>query len=1201
MPLNLKGIKTSFAGGELAPALRSRVDLAKYGIGVSTLRNFIVHPHGGISNRPGFEYIASGKTSGKKVRLIPFEFSTEQNYVLEFGEYYCRFYSDGEQIYDDTSYDSYTKLMTHLNASPFTDEIGKTISNSTQYDSYTKSMLHFDGTDESTTITDEIGKTWTAQGNAQIDTAQKVFGTASLLLDGTGDYVDTVDHADFNFGTGEYAIEMRVRFNTVQTCGFYMQYDDGDNSIRWYYEDSGHTLNFIVRSGAAELLNSSYAWTPLADTWYHIVVSRSGNSLNMFIDGTLVKTIDATGVTMPDLTGNVEIGRYYSAPDSSYIDGWVDEARITKGVSRWTTDFTLPSVAYGTAVALDTGTKKFGAGSAEFYGVDRYLYCADSVDWSFGAGNFSIDFWVNFSSLDYKQGFVGQYQDSDNYWFIGKNADDTLFMVFKYAGTILGYYTTSTAPTFAASTWYHLEFTRSGSNAFMFVDGTSQNLTATVSFGSSNVGDITGTLDIGYDILDGAFFTGNLDELRISKGVARHTANFTVETSEYSAGTVLEVVTPYAEADLPYIEYTQSADVLYLVHPDYEPYQLERIANTEWELNAYAFEGGPFQLANVDDTKTIDASAVTGSGITLTATGFTFNSLHVGALYQLTHYIEAQAVTATLDEVEASSSIKCGGTWRIISHGTWTATIRVEKSVDGGSTWTCLREFSSADDFNVDTYGTEDMSGNAEPFLVRVNCTAHTSGNCNVNLTADAFYQNGIAEITAVAVGGATATADVVRTIGSTDATVDWNEGSWSDYAGWPSVVEFDPDDRLVFGNTYTEPSTYWMTQPNDYTNFSRSTPLVDSDAISSRIPSRKVNGINGLIPLSELIALTLSNEASIRSSSGAITPTTAYNKIHGWEGSYGIKPVVIGNRAVYVQSAGSILRDLGYNLYSDSFEGDELTIFSKHLFENHTVVDMAFQQNPNRLLWVVRDDGILLSMTYMREQDVVAWSWHDTNGGDDTFESVATIRGDGYDEVWVSVNRDSERCIERLKNRIESSDLEDQFFVDSGYTYDSTSTTSITGLTWLASKEVSVLADGEVVSGKTVSAGGVLTLDTAASVVQVGIGYYSDVETLNIDVNLQDGTVQGRKVKTSQIMFRLQDSQGGYIGPDSDTLFALQYEKNTGYDSTELFTGELPATLASGFSEGGHIFFRQSDPLPVTILAIIPDIAIAKGFTQVR
>jgi hypothetical protein len=961
----LTKIKSSFAGGEIAPSLYSRIDLAKYSIGAKTLRNFIVHPTGGISNRPGLEYIATGKTSAKKIRLIPFEFSTTQTYVLEFGDYYVRTYSAGVQGWDN----------------------------------YIKLLLHCNGTDGTTTFTDETGThTVTAVGDAELDTAQKKFGTASGLFSGAGS-LTIPSSSDFAMGTSDFTIEFWVRLNTINANNTFIASSTGDNlNIRYY--DTGNTLNVYLST-----VTYTFSWTPVADTWYHVSVTRSGTNLRAFIDG-------------------VQIGTTQTSTDNIVATG--------------------------------------------------------------------------------------------------------------------------------------------------LIIGTSHNA--------------TGPLD------------GWLDEIEISKGIARRTANFSVPIEERAFP--VDVVTPYSEDDIFDLNYTQSADVLYLTHPDYAPRQFERLSATSWQIVSYAYENGPFQLANIDTSKTIAVSAVSGDDKTLTAVGFTFDDEQVGALFKLRHYIEGQAKTQDIDEVEATSSIACGGTWRLITHGTWTATIQVQKSTDGGSTWTSLREFSSADDNNIDTSGVEDMSDYGEPFLVRINCSAYTSGPCNINLTTDPFYHEGIVEVSAVAANGETATVDVLRNCGLTTATIDWSESSWSDYRGWPAQVEFHPEDRLVFANTPTEPYTYWMTRTGSYTDFSVSSPLQDDDAISSPVPARKVNGINGLIPLSELVALTLSNEISIRSGSGPLSPTTTINKINGWEGSYGIKPLIVGNRAIYVQSIGSIIRDLGYSIYSETFEGEDLTPFSNHLFTGYTFVDMAYQQNPDRLVWAVRSDGKLLSMTYMREQEVVAWSWHDTNDGDDLFESVCSIRGTGYDEVWFIVNRNGTRYIERLKQRMVSTALEDQFFVDCGDTYDNVPTTTITA-THLNGKTVSILADGVVLDQQVVTAN-TITLATAASVVQYGLPYNADVETLNVEAELNDGTIQGKKVHISNVILRLLNTQGGYIGPDSDNLLALGLDSRADYDTEALYSGDHSVSLGAGYKEGGRFFYRQSDPLPVTITGLVPKITVG-GHTNVR
>ena len=1021
------GIKSSFAGGEFAPALYSRVDLDRYATGARTLRNIIVQPHGPASNRPGFEYIATAKTSGKKVRVIPFEFSTTQTYVIEFGNYYCRFYKDGARInvLEDLGIDSNTKLM-----------------------------LHCDGIDATTTFTDDSDSshTVTAEGTAQIDTAQKRFGTASGLFDGNSDYLSVPDSADWDMGTGAFTIDFQIRFSSVaanMVIFSALKSTTRQISIEWISTES-----LKVYTNGTARMNPS--WTPVVDTWYHIEASRGGGILRIFADGVLLGSVadtqDCDGVN-----ADLAIGWSGVIADARYFDGWLDEFRISKGVARHIANFSIPASAYSST---------------------------------------NIAGWVTATGY-----VIGDFVE---------NSDTIYYCIVNH-----------TSGTFATD------------------------------------------LSSGY----------------------------------WVAQTIYEIPTPYSEIDIAALKYTQSADVLYLAHPDFAPRQLERSGDADWDLNLYDYTNGPFQISNVDTTDTLAISAVTGSDRTLTASGFTFSSLQVGSLFRLSHDIEGQAVSAALASVTTTSAITASGTWRFITHGTWTGTIRIEKSIDSGSTWTMLREFSSADDYNTDTFGIEDMSGYALPFQLRINMTARSSGTCNINLSSDPYVHEGVVKITAIAVGGITATADVIRTCGATSAISDWAESSWSNYRGWPAEVEFHPEDRLMWANTYNEPYTYWMTETGNYISFARNDPLVDSDGIGVPVPARKVNGINGLIPLSEMIALTLANEIGIRSSSGPISPTTIFNKIYGWEGSFGVKPLVIGNRAIYVQSTGAIIRDLGFTLEQDSFVGADLSIFSTHLFETYTIVELAYQQNPDRLVWAVRSDGKLLSMTYMREQKVIAWTWHDTGesaAGDDSFESICTIRGTGYDEVWVAVERDDARYIERLSNRLASTDPEDSFFVDCGTKYDSTSPTlTVTGLTQLASKAVSALADGVVISGKTVSAGGVLTLDDSASKVNVGLGYNSDIELLNANLESEGGTTQGRKIKPGKAIFRVLNTRGGNVGPSSSSLFSMGMGS-----SSALFSGDHPQTIAGGYTSGGRIFVRQSDPLPMTITGIIVEYTIG-GITQ--
>lgn len=220
-------------------------------------------------------------------------------------------------------------------------------------DSNTVLLLNCDGTDTSPDFADtSVGgstHTVTANGNAQVDTAQKKFGTGALLLDGTGDYLSVPDSADWNFGSGDFTIDCWVRFNSLAVgndapfiCG---QYEDGDNY--WYLEaqSGSNALEFRVQDTGTNTIAISGTWSSQTTaTWYHVALSRSGSNFYMFIDGTLLSmtgTPDSSSV--PDISGGLNIG---VLTNSNYLNGWIDEFRISKGVARWTSSFTPPTEAY---------------------------------------------------------------------------------------------------------------------------------------------------------------------------------------------------------------------------------------------------------------------------------------------------------------------------------------------------------------------------------------------------------------------------------------------------------------------------------------------------------------------------------------------------------------------------------------------------------------------------------------------------------------------------------------------------------------------------------------------------------------------------------------------------------------------------------------------------------------------------------------
>lgn len=215
-------------------------------------------------------------------------------------------------------------------------------------DTNTKLLLHFNGADAATsTIESSTGKAVTFVGNAQIDTAQKKFGSSSLLLDGTGDYLTLVDSADWAFGTGAFTIDCWVRLSTTTPThqGIVSQYQDASN--HWEFGTVNAIPVFYTAVGGSYTIALSSGYTLSANTWYHLALTRSGNTWRFFVNGTQQGGDLTETDTVPDMSSTLAIGRMALATTSAdYFNGWIDELRIVKGTAKWTANFSVPTAPY---------------------------------------------------------------------------------------------------------------------------------------------------------------------------------------------------------------------------------------------------------------------------------------------------------------------------------------------------------------------------------------------------------------------------------------------------------------------------------------------------------------------------------------------------------------------------------------------------------------------------------------------------------------------------------------------------------------------------------------------------------------------------------------------------------------------------------------------------------------------------------------
>lgn len=647
------------------------------------------------------------------------------------------------------------------------------------------------------------------------------------------------------------------------------------------------------------------------------------------------------------------------------------------------------------------------------------------------------------------------------------------------------------------------------------------------------------------------------------------------------AYTGVEVETPWEESLLSKLKFTQSADVMYVCSGDKPIQTISRYSETDWRIDTFDFTNGPFETINLDEDNKITPSAQSGT-ITLNASKESFNNKFVGSLMKISHYIPSKAVKSNSG---IGGSIPVGVTWKVITHGTWAGTVSVEQSTDEGVTWHLLRQYTSNSDYNAVESGDVD-----DKCLIRANASI-SSGSVTVDLTAYPYTHEGIVKITEYT-SPTQVTATVIDKLGSAEATADWYMGAWNDQHGYPSCATFW-NDRLCVANTRKNKQTIWMCRTGDYPNFGvekAGGEVLDDSAITLPLVSRQVHEVKHLVPLADLIAHTAGAEWSI-SGGDVVSPSTTKATPQNYRGTNDIEPQLVGNRIIYIQQRGNSVRDLGYSYDVDSYTGIDVTLLAKHLVEQNSIVDVTYAQEPDSLLWFVRNDGKILTLTYLREQDVYAWSLQETNG---KFEGVCSINGDMQDDVYFVVNRENGRFIEVLDSYKTLKTANNYVFMDSSIIVTSESgTNEVTGLEHLEGQEVRILADGQWHPNLTVT-NGKLTLQFSAKHIIVGLPYMAKIQTPNLEMQLKDGTLQGRNKKISKVVLRLYNSLNASIGSNFDLMDDIRFDHYSGSGNVPLFTGDKEVQMPNGgFNNEGRICLKHDCPYPFQLQSIAFEVTL--------
>lgn len=413
-----------------------------------------------------------------------------------------------------------------------------------------------------------------------------------------------------------------------------------------------------------------------------------------------------------------------------------------------------------------------------------------------------------------------------------------------------------------------------------------------------------------------------------------------------------------------------------------------------------------------------------------------------------------------------------------------------------------------------------------------------------------------------------------------------------NDGANWPSTVTFF-EQRLLWARTANHPNAIWGSRSGMFENMDISRPIKASDALSFALVSGRVNAVNQLVAVNSLMALTSDSIFKIEGGqAGYISATDFVSRRQNGRGSSRLSPLVVDSVCFYQTSVGNGVRTLGYQFQTDSIDSNDVTIYSPHLFRGFDIVSWAYAQEPRSLIWAVRSDGKLLCFTWEQEQQVWGWTICETDG---LVESVCVVSEGAEDRLYLTVRRGDKLLIERMAAARWGA-VEDSCFLDSAvsYLFDPPARV-LRNLDHLEGRTISVLADGNVVTGLVVS-GGTVTLPFAAVKACAGLPFSATIETLPLAIQAQQGWTLAKPQTQAKAVVRVIDSRGLKAGPDDASLEPLRARSNEPPGAPNaLKNGLLETWLRPAINGGARVVVRSDDPLPLTVTGVYLDPAITE------
>lgn len=431
-----------------------------------------------------------------------------------------------------------------------------------------------------------------------------------------------------------------------------------------------------------------------------------------------------------------------------------------------------------------------------------------------------------------------------------------------------------------------------------------------------------------------------------------------------------------------------------------------------------------------------------------------------------------------------------------------------------------------------------------------------------------------------------------------------FEEGAWSERRGYPRAITFY-EQRLFLAGAESDPAVVWSSRTGAYENFEDGAN--DADALVYRVPATSADVIRWLKNSRVLTAGSSFGEFAFASSSQnqALTPSNIKATQQTGYGTSDCLPIQINQAVLYPQRRGDTdnparkLREFQYRYDQDAFGSTDMTVFSEHIF-GHGISRLAYQTEPDSIIWSRRTDGALAGCTYERLQEVVAWHRHTLGGAGAGVKTVGVIPGDDGDELWMSVERTVDggtvRYIEVMAPAFkDDDDKADCRNLDAHLTYEGASTSTISGLWHLRGETVKVLNNGAVESG-TVTSGGRLTLSRATTKAHIGHGYTGVIESEDFEAGAQAGTAQSRAKRISQIYALVLNSLGGSAGPDASVQKPFLYRKpgQPMGTSPPLYSGHIDLDFSGGWDRFARVRIEHSDPLPFHITSLVVELTVS-------